>query len=412
MVDYRSYFIDPRQGQAQALNTIANAATFNAQRRQAERQNAFAERRLQMQDEQNIFDRASRIRQEERTGRALEMSEQEQQIKLINMQADMIYKMLGNVNNEQSHQTYRGWLQQMGQSPLGQTDFFQQIIKRTPQNFDPQALEAGKAQLLPLIKAPESGLTGTAKNLEVILNRKPTIQELQDFARETKPETKIELPEEEKSYDKEMGKRYAEDYSEILRASNQAQDNKIRLNRAKGLVTRIETGALKPTTTAIKRVIADLGYDVSKLGLKDDVGLAQALNAVSIDLTMDTVSRTKGAVSNKEMELFAQVAPQLSNTVEGNLLIIEMAQRLNENKIKVAQLARTYTQRNKRFDDGFYAELDKFHTENPLFTDDIYKRVQELAGAAKEAQGRGIVNPPTPNLSDVPDDELLKQLGM
>lgn len=403
MMDYSRYIVDPWRGakEAQAINMQNEQNAFA--RQQAQKRNALAEREFQASERQNALTNQYRNRQ-------LGMIEQEKGMQLLSVQADVLGRALDSVTDEQSYQQFKNFMSQLG--PMADTKLMRFITSQAPANYDPQVVERGKQFLSTLRQKPESGLTGTAKNLEVILGRKPTIQELQDFARETKPETKIEMPEEEKAYDKEMGKRYAEDYSEILRASNQAQDNKIRLNRAKGLVTRIETGALKPTTTAIKRVIADLGYDVSKLGLKDDVGLAQALNAVSIDLTMDTVSRTKGAVSNKEMELFAQVAPQLSNTVEGNLLIIEMAQRLNENKIKVAQLARTYTQRNKRFDDRFYSELDKFHTENPLFTDDIYKRVQELAGAAKEAQGRGIVNPPTPNLSDVPDDELLKQLGM
>jgi hypothetical protein len=63
------------------------------------------------------------------------------------------------------------------------------------------------------------------------------------------------------------------------------------------------------------------------------------------------------------------VAPQLSNTPEGNLLIIEMAEKLNQNKVQVAQLAREYLRKNSRYDEGFYDEvrLVMFLGESQIF---------------------------------------------
>lgn len=222
----------------------------------------------------------------------------------------------------------------------------------------------------------------------------------------------VNMPAQEEKFREKLGEFYAEEFSGMQKESREAQVNMNRLERADGLVKQLNTGKLKPTTSAIKAVVKDLGMDVEKYGLSDDVGLAQALNAVSIDLTMDTVARTKGAVSDKEMALFAQVAPQLSNTVEGNILIIEMAKKLNENKVKVANLARRYLTKNKRFDEGFYDELEKFHAENPLFTNEVFSEINKLTGATKEAQSRGITNPAQPAFQEMSDEELKKQLGI
>jgi hypothetical protein len=223
----------------------------------------------------------------------------------------------------------------------------------------------------------------------------------------------LTMPKQEEEFQKGMGKFYSEEFSGMQKEGREAHTNTARLGRAKSLVTNIATGKLRPAASAVKSVIKDLGYNLESYGLSDDVGMAEALKAVSIDLTMDTVQRTKGAVSNKEMDLFAQVAPQLSNTPEGNLLIIEMAEKLNQNKVQVAQLAREYLRKNSRYDEGFYDELDKFYDKNPLFTEEIYSKVNKLTGAAKEAQGRGIVGPvPAGSFTDTSDDDLRRILGI
>jgi hypothetical protein len=107
------------------------------------------------------------------------------------------------------------------------------------------------------------------------------------------------------------------------------------------------------------------------------------------------------------MELFAQVAPQLSTSPEGNLLIIEMATKLHQNSQKVAQLARDYYRRTGRYDEGFYDELDEFYKKNPLFTTSLMDKVTELSG-------RGLLNKGDSKnpYSGVSDDDLLRSLGM
>jgi hypothetical protein len=266
--------------------------------------------------------------------------------------------------------------------------------------------EAGLSSMLPEQPKP----TSLMQNAEAA-GFQPGTQEYQSFMRDAinKPMTQINLPSDkrETKFQENMGKYMADEYSGIQKSGREAHTNIARLQRAKALVQRVNTGALKPTGIAIKRVIKDLGYDLENLGFKDDVGVAEALKAVSTDLTMDTVQRTKGAVSNKEMDLFAQVAPQLSNSPEGNLLIIEMAIKLHQNSLKVAQLARDYYKRNGKYDEGFYDELDRFYQRNPLFTTGLMDKVSELSN-------RGLVNQEqTKNpYESASDEDLLRILGM
>lgn len=229
-------------------------------------------------------------------------------------------------------------------------------------------------------------------------------------AQEKSPLVSVNMPgdKRETKFQETMGKTMADEYSAIQTAGRDSHTNIARLQRAKALVQRVNTGAMKPTATAVKRVIKDLGYDLEKLGFADDVGFAEALKAVSVDLTMDTVQKTKGAVSNKEMDLFAQVAPQLSTSPEGNLLIIEMATKMHQNAQQVARMSRQYYRENKgRYDEGFYDVLDRYYTENPLFTTELLDRVTELTGRGllQDQQGE---NP----FTDISDADLLKSLGL
>jgi hypothetical protein len=277
-----------------------------------------------------------------------------------------------------------------------------QLQRRFPMLYK----EAGLSSMLPEQPKP----TSLMQNAEAA-GFQPGTPEYQSFLRDAvnKPATQINLPGEkrETKFQEKMGTVMAEEYSGIQTAGRESHTNIARLQRAKALVQRVNTGAMKPTGVAIKRVIKDLGYDLESLGFKDDVGLAEALKAVSVDLTMDTVQRTKGAVSNKEMELFAQVAPQLSTSPEGNLLIIEMATKLHQNSQKVAQLARDYYRRKGRYDEGFYDELDEFYKKNPLFTTSLMDKVTELSG-------RGLLNKGDSKnpYSGVSDEDLLRSLGM
>jgi hypothetical protein len=156
-----------------------------------------------------------------------------------------------------------------------------------------------------------------------------------------------------------------------------------------------------------------LGIDISKYGLKDDVPLAEAFKASAVDMTLDAVSRTKGAVSEKEMDLFSQTAPQLSSTPKGNQLIIELADKLAERKVKVAKMARDYVKRTGGFDEGFYDELDRYHEQNPLFDYKMMKRITSaigIQGAPQSGPAPASSAPPESPYQQMSNRDLMQAL--
>ena len=86
-----------------------------------------------------------------------------------------------------------------------------------------------------------------------------------------------------------------------------------------------------------------------------DLGRKTALNQLSMNFTMGIVSQTKGAISNKEMELFIQAAPTLGSTYEG---FIEQLRLLDK-------LAR----RDSQYNTEYLKELNKLNEEGKNATE-------------------------------------------
>lgn len=100
----------------------------------------------------------------------------------------------------------------------------------------------------------------------------------------------------------------------------------------------------------------------TELGLGDifnieptDLGMKTALNQLSMNFTMGIVSQTKGAISNKEMELFIQAAPTLGSTFEG----------FKEQLRLLDKLAR----RDAQFNTEYLKKLDKLNKDGKNATE-------------------------------------------
>lgn len=198
---------------------------------------------------------------------------------------------------------------------------------------------------------------------------------------------------EETAEAKGVGGFYADIYKDTQNQGLSAQSQKARINRAKQLLANIETGTLTPTTATVKGAFRDLmGPEaLNALGIKDDTPVADALRSLGTQFTLGFVDQTKGAISNAEMDLFQKASPGLANSTEGNMLILEMAGGITDRQQKVAKLAREYRQKRGRIDEGFMAELEKFHEANPLFTEDLSKRIDStMAKSAPAAETKVI----------------------
>lgn len=111
-----------------------------------------------------------------------------------------------------------------------------------------------------------------------------------------------------------------------------------------------------------KRVIVALGGDPNSVSSMETFG------AAANKVVLDGIGGSLGAqISNSDRTFIQNTAPNLGNTPEGNRQLIEIATKLANRKIEVAQLAAEYAQKNGSLDANWPAYLAQWAQANPLF---------------------------------------------
>lgn len=209
-----------------------------------------------------------------------------------------------------------------------------------------------------------------------------------------------------------------EQFVNLQKAAQAALLDSIQLNRVEQLVKGLDTGSLAPLSQFFKKGLKSAGIDLEAFGLTDDVGQAEALQSLAVNFTLEGVAKTKGAVSNKEMEEFAKIGPSLGKSPEGIALIIEMRRGMNQLAKRAARLARAYRKRHGSME-GFGDVLEKFHQENPLFTERMRGKISKLqqaglagGGGQGGAAAPGALVDPRPDLSLEDAENLARERGL
>lgn len=179
----------------------------------------------------------------------------------------------------------------------------------------------------------------------------------------------------EKEQDKTVGKYFGETYVGTQDAARASHKSDAEINRFEQFLSAAGSGTEEDLTLALRKVADAAGFDVDM----NRVGAQEAMQSIGTQMGLGFVSQTKGAISNAEMELFMQAVPGLARSVEGNLLMLEMARKMNKRSRDVANLARRYRSEHGRIDDGFFDQLDRYHAENPLFTEEMQEKVSNLS---------------------------------
>jgi hypothetical protein len=87
-------------------------------------------------------------------------------------------------------------------------------------------------------------------------------------------------------------------------------------------------GPVDALTMGLRGVMVDLG--MGNLVDQDVLASQQALTQTSIGFVMALVGKTKGAISNKEMEIFFQASPTLGSTYKGYMMMLDYMDRIAE----------------------------------------------------------------------------------
>jgi hypothetical protein len=146
----------------------------------------------------------------------------------------------------------------------------------------------------------------------------------------------------ESTLDKESSKIFVKDWVEISKKGNDAYGRIDNIRKAKEIAGQLGEegfGKGEELTLPFRQIVADMapwaGVDLDKLRGQE------ALKSVTIIFTLANVAQTKGAISNKEMQLFEQASPNLGQTYEGFLFTLDIQEAIAR---KEAEFSREYSQ--------------------------------------------------------------------
>lgn len=148
------------------------------------------------------------------------------------------------------------------------------------------------------------------------------------------PENRINIDQRaETAFDQASAKHMADRYNEIVKAGFDSKANRADLNALRDLGSRINTGK-----TA--EVMAALGPYAEALGAKvDGLGEMQAYNAIVAKMAPRMRAVGSGATSDFEMRKFLEALPGIGKTPEGNAIIEQTMQALQDHQERAAEIA-------------------------------------------------------------------------
>lgn len=177
-----------------------------------------------------------------------------------------------------------------------------------------------------------------------------------------------------KEADKAYGKWTGETFGKIQEAGLAAPADIGRYQQLGNLLSQVNTGRFAGRMQDFKAAAKGLGFDLSAMGVRDDVAPAQAAKALSAQMALELRNPAggagmPGALSDKDREFLQSMVPSIENDPAAIKQMIDYRVRIAKRGQEVAALARRYAQSTGRgnIDDGFFEQLQQFSNANPLF---------------------------------------------
>jgi hypothetical protein len=194
-----------------------------------------------------------------------------------------------------------------------------------------------------------------------------------------------------------FGKNLGEEYGAIQAGGRQASNKMAQVARLESMLSGIDTGAFKGTTTQIKAIARSAGIDLGALGITDDVDSVQAARAVQNAMAMEMRNPSggagmPGAMSDSDRKFLEQTVMNIENTPGANRMIAIGLRALARRDQEIAKLTRDYaTSRPTQVPDaGMYDEIAKYGQSVPLFTPEEMAEIEKIkAGAGTGGGGAG-----------------------
>lgn len=164
--------------------------------------------------------------------------------------------------------------------------------------------------------------------------------------------------------------------SDLQGTAMQARTGIAQTNHLGQLLEQVNTGRFTESTQNIKQMAKGLGINLDALGVRDDVGPAQAADALVKQLALTLRNPSQGAgmpgsLSNSDRDFLAKMVPGLETTPEGRKLMIDYAQKMYQRQIDLSKVANDFMRSPEAKQDPLklYTKLQQYADAHPLFSE-------------------------------------------
>lgn len=140
----------------------------------------------------------------------------------------------------------------------------------------------------------------------------------------------------------------------------------------------VASGKLAEEISGLKSLAASLGVRV------DGLPAEEAIKSIATEMALKAKNQggtnlMPGAMAVFEQKLLQSMTPQLAQSAEGRMLMIQVFKAKAERDQHIAEMAAAYVDKHGRLDNGFEREVRAFAKANPMFNEQRAAAMQELA---------------------------------
>lgn len=192
----------------------------------------------------------------------------------------------------------------------------------------------------------------------------------------------------EKAREKELStvsEGYAKQYTDVQKSASSAQNTLGILDNVERNLEGYNTGKLTPAAKEIAAWVKPLGISIDE-NLPRKEAFEKTVNQLTLNLkNAGGENNMPGSLSDSDRKFLETQAPSLSNTPEGNRLVIDYYRRVANRQLEMAKQADVYFEQNGTYK-GFRKQWDEYAKANPLFGKAETKEKKRITITAEEMQ--------------------------
>ena len=151
---------------------------------------------------------------------------------------------------------------------------------------------------------------------------------------------------------------------ETAEQSASAQEGLSFLRRQLG---NVETGQFAPLRQGMARIVSGLGLNPELIGVSlEEIGSGEAFATAVNEIVLQRAENMKGNLSDRDVRFLESATPRLSNTAQGNELIIDYLMAINDRNVLKQQMAEVHMDENDGSLKGFNKRWREFQRGQPF----------------------------------------------